>query len=291
MVFNVFAARPDLAWFSQHLSRFPRWPAVTALARLADFDRGFRKSIDRSDRRRHRLEKLRVGPSEAYGVWEHYCGERFLFESLRDSRATDQQAEALRALVVKLLRYQGKERFATKVTGPARIGYLSSIFPDALFVHVIRDGRAVTSSLLDVHFWKGTWREREVSWRGVLTEAELQRWRELDESPLALAALQWQAIIRGAREEAERFAPGRYEELRYEDFVARPERTLARATRFCQLPDSVEALAFLDRRVELRNMNYRWRERFDPDDRALLDEVIGSTLVELGYPLDETARR
>lgn len=281
LVFNSFAARPDLAWFSQHLSRLPGWPSVTVLTRLASG--GLRKSIDRSDRRRRWREKLRVGPSEAYGVWERYCGERFLYDFLLDERADDEQVRAVRELVAKLLRYQGRDRFATKITGPARIGYLTSIFPDARFLHVIRDGRAVVRSLLDVHFWGGTWREREPAWKGGLSEAELERWRELGEPPLALAALQWRAIVRSARAEAERLAPDRYAELRYEDFVASPEDVLERMTEFCELPRSREAHRFLAGRVDLRDMNYRWREAFDTTEVGLLEELIGDELESLGY--------
>lgn len=283
LVFNTFAARSDLAWFTQHLSRLPRWPSVTVLARLAYLNRGFRKSIDRSDRSRHPLEKLRVGPSEAYGVWERYCGERFLFDFLRDQRATSTEIREMRELVGKLLRYQGKPRFATKITGPARITYLSSIFPDARFVHVIRDGRAVVRSLLDVHFWGGTWRENRAAWSGGLTDEDLDRWRALDQAPLALAALQWRAIIRSARDEAQRLAGGRYTELRYEDFVTRPEVALDEMTDFCELPPSPDAQEFLARRVDLRDMNFRWRETFEPAEVEMLDDLIGEELTALGY--------
>jgi hypothetical protein len=283
LVFNTFAARSDLAWFTQHLNRLPRWPSVTVLARLADVNRGLRKSIDRSDRRRRWLEKLRVGPSEAYGVWERYCGERFLFDFLRDQQATPSEAREMRELVEKLLRYQRKARFATKITGPARIAYLSSIFPDARFVHVVRDGRAVVRSLLDAHFWGGTWREGEVAWSGGLTDEDLGQWRARDQAPLALAALQWRAIIRSARDEARRLAGERYAELRYEDFVAAPEAALDEMAEFCGLPVSAEAHEFLRERVDLRDMNFRWREAFEPAEVEMLDDLIGDQLEQLGY--------
>lgn len=277
LVFNTFAARPDLAWFTQHLSRLPRWPAVTVLARLADLNAGLRKSIDRSDRSRGALEKLRVGPSEAYGVWKRCCGERFLFDFLRDEEATDVERQDTRELIGKLLRYEGKDRFATKITGPARIAYLSSIFPDARFVHVIRDGRAVVRSLLEVHFWRGTWREREVAWSGGLTEEELALWRDRDQSPVVLAALQWRAVVRAARDEAQ-LVGDRYAELRYEDFVAEPDAVLDEMTKFCELPPSDRAHDFLARRVDVRDMNVRWREAFEPAEIELLDELIGDEL-------------
>lgn len=289
LVFNTFAAHPDLAWFTQHLSRLPGWPSVTVLARLPGLHGGLRKSIDRSDRGLGPLEKLRVGPSGAYGVWERYCGERFLFDFLSDEEATPEQRRDMRELVAKLLRYQGKPRFATKITGPARIAYLSSIFPDARFVHVIRDGRAVVRSLLEVHFWGRTWREREAAWSGGLTDADLERWRELGETPLVLAALQWRAIIRSARAEARDLTADRYAELRYQDFVAEPGPALDEIAAFCGLPVSRGAHEFLARRVDLRDMDFRWSEVFEPAEVELLEDLIGEELEELGYMGEEEA--
>ncbi|HEX2388304.1 MAG TPA: sulfotransferase [Solirubrobacterales bacterium] len=282
VVFNTFAARRDIAWFTQHLNYLPRWPSVTVLARVTDHFPRARKSILRSDDPLRWREKARIGPVEAYPIWERYAGKRFLYESLIGERPSPEQEARLRSLIAKLVRYQGKDRFATKITGPARIGFLSGAFPDARFIHVIRDGRAVARSLIKVGFWAGTWRERSVAWRGVLGEDELARWRELGEPPLALAALQWQALIRGAREEARRFAPGRYAEIRYEDFVADPHATIDEMTAFCALPGSADPHEFLSRRVEIRDMNSPSFALSDTDGK-LLDDLIGEELAELGY--------
>lgn len=282
VIFNTFAARPDLAWFTQHLNRLPGWPSVTVLARLADLVPPVRKSIMRSDSDRRWWEKARIGPVEGYAVWERYAGRRFVYESLVGEYPTPEQRAELRALVGKLLRYQGRDRFATKITGPARIGFLADVFPDALFVNVIRDGRAVARSLMKVDFWAGTWRERSVAWGGVLDEADLDRWRELGEPPLGLAALQWQELVRGAREEAERNVPDRYAEVRYEDFVADPHATIDEMTDFCELPEAAEPHEFLRARVEIRDMN-RGSAAASESERELLDALIGAELAALGY--------
>jgi len=285
VIFNTFAARPDLAWFTQHLNRLPGWPSVTVLARLADAVPQARKSIIRSDSARNWREKARIGPVEGYAIWERYAGRRFVYESLVGERPTAEQRAELRALVGKLVRYQGKDRFATKITGPARIGFLADVFPDARFVNVIRDGRAVARSLMRVDFWAGTWRERSVAWGGVLGEADLDRWRELGEPPLGLAALQWQELVRGAREEARRYVPDRYAEVRYEDFVADPHATIDEMTSFCELPKAPEPHEFLRARVEIRDMN-RGSAAASESERELLDELIGAELAALGYGED-----
>ncbi len=291
VMFEVFAAHPDLAWFSQLFQRLPRFPIVTAFSRAVDWTQWMKKAKSRSDEQRPWLEKLRLGPTEAYAVWERYCGEEFLYDYLLGVEATDAERRRLRHLVSSVIRYQGKQRFAAKITGPARLEYLVSIFPDARFVHVIRDGRAVVRSLMQYPYWRDTWRLNRPAWNGGLGDGELGQWEAYNHSPLALAAIQWRAVVRSARQEAMRFAPTRYCEIRYEDFVANPHRALDELTTFCDLRPSARPREFLDRRYELRDMNPRWSAVFDSDELGMLNEVMGTTLEELGYGPASLRRR
>jgi omega-hydroxy-beta-dihydromenaquinone-9 sulfotransferase len=286
VVYDTFAARSDLAWFSQYLNRRPQLPSVTLLSRLADLSPVFRRAPLRSDQRGAWLERLRVGPSEANLAWQHLLGERFGADFLLGLEATDEERRRTREAVAKVLRYQGKARFAMKITGPARIGYLTSVFEDALFVHVVRDGQAVVNSLLKVDFWRNTSRLWDPAWANGLSDAELSRWEQLGRSSLALAAIEWCAVLARAREEAERLAPERYAEVRYEDFVGDPHRVLDELADFCCLPRSRDAHDFLDARVELEDMNFRWRDAFSPAELELLNEAMDETLAEFGYDLD-----
>lgn len=283
LIFNSFAVRPDLAWFTHHLNWMPRWPSVTVLARLANRFPATRKSIARSDREQHWLEKLRIGPAEAYPVWRRHLGDRFLYETLTNVRPTEAERDDIRDLFRKLLRYQNKPRFATKITGPGRIGFLSSIFPDAHFIHVIRDGRAVVRSLRQVEFWRGTWREREVAWRNALSSEELERWRGSGSSPLVLAALEWRALVRDTRRDGEQLVPDRYAEVRYEDFIADPYVAIDELARFCGLPPAAEPHEYISGRVAVRDMNRQWADEFSGEELKLLEEVIGADLAALGY--------
>lgn len=283
VMFDVLAAHPDLGWFSSHLNRIPGLPAVSFLSRLADLDPRFRKSKKRSDQRRPGIEKLRVGPAESYAVWNRCCGEKFANEFLVGIEATEDERRCVHRLVRKVLAYQGRKRFATKITGPARIGYLSSIFDDALFLHVVRDGRAVVQSLMNVAFWKDTWRRDQVAWQNAVPETELQAWRDSGGSPLALAAIQWAAVVTGARMEGERFAPDRYAEVRYEDFIGDPHRVIDELTDFCGLAPAREMHEFVDHRLALRDMNYQWATRFDAGQIEMLNEIMGDSLSSFGY--------
>jgi hypothetical protein len=286
VIFELFAARPDIAWFSQHLERAPRFPSVAALSRLTDLSPAMRRSVTRSDQARPWLERLRVGPSEAYAVWKRCCGEKFLYDYLLGVEATAVERDRLHATISKVLRFQGKPRFAAKITGPGRIGYLSSVFQDACFVHVVRDGRAVVQSLMQVPFWRERRRMHEPAWENGLTPADLADWDARGRSPLALAAVQWRRVIQSTREEAARLAPDRYAELCYERFVSEPHEVLDELAAFCGLPTSPEAHEFLERRFELRDMNFQWGDRFHLDDVEMLNDLMGGALRQFGYHVE-----
>jgi hypothetical protein len=290
IMFEVFAAHPDLGWFSQYFNRLSRFPSLALLSRIADIDPRLRRRSERSDQRRRLSNYLRVGPSEAYFAWKRYSGSKFLDDFLVDTRASAEERARLHATISRILRYQGKSRFAAKVTGPPRIGYLTSLFGDARFVHVIRDARAVVQSLMRVPFWRDTSRLREPAWHNGLTRDELDIWERLGRSPLALAALEWRAVIRTARREASQLgressqlASDRYREVRYEDFVSDPHAVLDQLISFCHLRQCAAPHEFLDMRFELRNMNRQSRDGFSAAEMRLFDEVAGDLLVELGY--------
>src|SRR5581483_6079571 len=284
--FEAFAARRDIAWLSQHLERMPSLPALAALSRLADVTPAMRRSIHRSDQRRPWVERLRVGPVEAYSFWERCCGERFRYDYLLGAEATPRERDCLTSKLTKVVRYQGKPRFAAKITGPGRIAYLSSIFPDARFINVIRDGRAVVQSLMRVPFWQRRDRMHTPAWRNGLTSEDYEDWREKGGSPVALAAVQWRRVTQSTRDEGARHAPDRYAEVHYERFVEDPAAVLDAIAGFCGLPPDPEAEGFLITRFQLQDMNFQWRDRLSATDVAALHAILGDHLESFGYEVD-----
>jgi hypothetical protein len=283
LLFATFAAHPRLGWFSQYQDRFPSLPGVAALRRAADLAPGARKGVRRHTDARRLAQTLQIAPTEAWAIWERCCGEKFSFEYLRETTATPEERECLRRRVRRTLRLQGKKRFATKITGPARIGYLSSVFGDATFVHVIRDGRAVAESLMRVPFWKDTFRLNFPAWRGGLAAPDIAAWRERGSSPLELAALQWREVTSGARDEARELAPGHYHEVRFEDFIRRPHETIDDILGASDLEIAPEVHHYVDTRVEIKNLSDAWRERIAPAETETLESLCGGLLEELGY--------
>lgn len=230
-----------------------------------------------------RFNRLLPKSTEGYAFWDRYSGVNFGRSFLRGELATPEQRGQLRRAVWDALRWQGRSRWASKLTGPSRIEFLRSVFEDALFVHVVRDPRAVVESLMRVGFWREQGGLERPWWEGGVAPEQLQRWQSGGRDPAVLAALQWKAIVHEAREQEQRLPPGDYIELRYEDFMQDPEGSLSRIYAACGLPDSKRARARLDPTGRLRNMNDKYLQAFSPETVQRIVEATQPEFGQLGY--------
>jgi hypothetical protein len=162
---------------------------------------------------------------------------------------------------------------------------LSSLFPWAKTVHIVRDGRDVALSLLE-------WARED---RG---PGRFALWRE---EPIAVSALWWSWLVSAGRLDGGTLGPRRYHELRYEDLVAHPEQRLRVLAAFIELPYAPEMARYFEGKTRprpgrsaksawlpptsgLRN----WRTQMSVRDQELFEAIAGRLLSELGY---ERARK
>ena len=202
---------------------------------------------------------------------------------------------ALRAFYGMYAERAGKPRWGDKTPHyTRRMPLIGSVLPEARFIHLIRDGRDVALSMLDVHFGPD----------------DVQQ-----------AAKRWTSWIRKARRHSARVE--HYLELRYEDLVTDTEKVLRQTCRFVELsfepamleyhrgaserideirrdtlrPDGVGHIPAEVRARQHRHVSQppredrvaRWRSDMSPADRAAFEQVAGDLLAELGYPVTETA--
>jgi len=271
ILYKLLAIHPDLAWFSVLSNRHPasRWPIH--LHRLLDVPLVGNRFKHAIISRSHPISHLGIVPSEGEDIYEGYCGLR------EDVRLTEEdwRPETDRKLkdVFRLhLEITGKDRFLSKRTGNTqRIRLIARMFPDAHFVHIIRDGRAVALSLQNVEWW----RDVRLWWAGT-TPSE---WEGGSGDPLELPALHWKHSLEEIL--GNKQVLRNYTEVRYEALVADPRSVRREGLEFCdlhphggyeeQLPES------------LPDMNRKWKENLDESQLATIDHAIGGTLREMGY--------
>jgi hypothetical protein len=182
--------------------------------------------------------------------------------------------DAIRLAYAIYARRQGKGRFGDKTPSfVIHIDRLALLFPEARFVHLIRDGRDVALSYLDADFGAGT---------------------------LPEAAIYWDRYVRRGRESGARLGPSRYLEVRYENLVDDPEGAVRSICTFLDLSFEDEMMRYFERIDPLyRSLSHRehhsnlylpptkglrdWRRQMPPRDLAIFESIAGDLLDELGY--------
>jgi omega-hydroxy-beta-dihydromenaquinone-9 sulfotransferase len=275
---RLLAKHPGVMWLSGLCDRYPTRPAWNRRAVTA-----MRNPLLRP------LLASRIQPSEAYLFWDrHAYGFSAPCRDLVRTDVTARVKKQVRAAIEPMLT-PARSRLLLKITGWPRIGFLREIFEDARFIHIVRDGRAVASSLLHVDFWRG-WQGPQ-GWRaGLLSPEDQATWESYDRSFTALAGLEWRIQMRALEAARQSLDPKRFFEVRYEAFCQQPLDTCRRVLEFAELPASSE----FDREVEaasIRDMSNRWRDDLTPAQQDLLDDLLGEDLPRYGYQVANQAEQ
>lgn len=249
----------DVACFVSWSSRYPRLTFLSIGARLRS---------PWLEKKASRI-KLYPGPTEPYGVWK-YCFPdfwRICERPCRDPRG----AEKFRRLVRDHLRFQARSRFLAKLTGPPMFAFLESIFPDARFVWLDRDPRAVTYSY---------------SLRRKFREPPGTPEEKVAEVRLCQAAERYLSFY-----DRLQAYDGDYLTLLYEDLIADPVAEMARLLQYLELAEDRRLLRLAAEWPVRRDANRAWEEKLGPSHRALLTRLLDRPLRDRRYLGSGTAPR
>jgi len=273
IISEIILAHESLAWPSNHQEYLPRIPLVNLLRPL--FDNRYWRILGEKDQlnRTRFLNSLLPLPAEAFPFWEQITRSDLDFSRgfLLDEIATSEERTRIRKAVSRIVRWQGKQRFSMKITGPARIGYLKSIFPDARFVNVVRDPVSTVRSLLAVPFWKDLGMHR-LWWSGAYSDEEIERFEALKPDPVAITAFQVAKILKTTLEEASRCKANMLT-VHYEDFVANPGQVVGDICTYLDLSLTPALQAKLGQ-TAVHDQNQRKQKKGVASERAIL-EIIG----------------
>lgn len=189
-------------------------------------------------------------------------------------------AGAFRCVYAAYAGRHGKPRYGDKTPSLVLVmERVAELFPEASFVHLIRDGRDVTLSYLEAPFGPTT---------------------------VTGAAAMWRRYVEHGRKVGHELGPGRYLEVHYEDLVADPQRSLRAICDQIDLdfrsdllsyPDSAEEFLALSSNTEsiervrlppttgLRD----WRQDLSAAGQRTFAASCGHLLDQLGYEVGPPA--
>jgi hypothetical protein len=272
LLHRLMACHPDLGWFSNITTKFPRLPFLAGWSRLLDVP-GVSGMLNPDWR-------LTPKEAESYPLLNRITDRKFTVQhTIGAEDVTEQASRRFRQYVRTHLRWQGKPRFVHKHTGFPRTSYLSKIFPDALFVHVLRDGRAVANSLARVPWWDGTMKSW---WWGPMDPVDEEHFKRSGSEPIVLAGLVWKTLVAHLQAGLAEVDPARCFEVRYDHLVENPSEMLEQLCQFCALENPDQ---FRNRvgKIRIHNADTKWKKQLDPRKIALLESCLEEPLQRLKF--------
>jgi hypothetical protein len=270
----MLAYHAALAWFSQFSLRGGEIRDRTRVPGAALMDRRLRSIPHRWQKQKPRFGRppLTPRPGEARTIWADLINHGREFASVEEldepasgsggASRTDAtiDADRLRSCLAEFSRQFEGRRVLAKLPAPDFYRYLEPVqtaCPGALFVHIVRDGRAVSLSL----------------------RPKFER--RLDAgSALLAAARHW--VVTVDRAQAAR-GPGLLE-LRYEDLCEDVHGVIRTILERAALDP--EAFPFQRCPSRLAQTNSRWVDQATPRELEEVSKIQREQLKRLGYPLE-----
>ncbi len=219
-----------------------------------------------------------VNKSEAGRIWDPqgYYDPKADHQWTADE-VTEENAERLHAYFEFIRRRSGKARLINKhPRSSVRIEFLEKIFPDALYIHAIRDGRAVAHSIAS-RIGREEWRH-PIPFGNFCKPPEWERFRR--EDPIEQAALQWREITQYILDRKESLGE-RYIEFTYEGLCENPRDTMSELFNFCGLSANAAVLDAIPEK--LQNFNSKYKDDLTEEQIATMENVQRELLEQLGY--------
>jgi hypothetical protein len=138
---------------------------------------------------------------------------------------------------------------------------VSSLFPEAKLIHVVRDGRDCALS-----HYRMSWGLRNAY----------------------VAARQWSQYVREAKSVGAQLGPNRYMEFRYEDLLTKPDQFGMKLQQFLYGREYDEITRCVLEQISnnaLPNNYYKWKKDMPIRDQGIFEAIAGDVLSQCGYDL------
>ena len=254
---NILSLHPDLGWISGYIDYFPQQSFLSVFNRIQDI-----KTIENFSRGRKKYPR----PGETYKFWKHYFPDFNSPAAYKTSvdNADNKPQQCIQA-IESILKYSGKQRFITKITGLPRNRQLAQVFENPYVIYINRDPRAVVMS-----YYKQRWgyKTEPETFKGIPFEKHIEVYTE-----------RYRASWDGVKE-LKKF---QLLLVNYEDLVKEPDNFFDKILEFTRLEKSPKFVQMINSWKIRGGTNDAWREKLSSEQIEIVEEHLKDLLVETGY--------
>ena len=216
--------------------------------------------------------------SEAIYIWEPGDRDHSSSHIKTAADVTPAHIARIRGAFGFYQRMKGKRYFVNKnPRSSVRIGFIQAIFPEAYFIHIVRDGRAVVNSILGI-----IKRERYRQKIPLGGFCKPRNWRELlAMPPLERHAAQWAGIMKEIDTSKRAVPEDRWIEIKYEELCSDPCRHLEDI--YCRIGIPADGKTLEQIKGMARSQNYKWLQKYSVEDIELMNGIMKEPLKRYRY--------
>ncbi len=244
-------------------------------------------------------------------IWMHGNAYRS-DDELGPERLRPRIANYIDRTFASFLSEHGRDRFAEKTPSNClRMPFIHALYPDARMVNIIRDGRLVVRSMLQIQksppnpglvrkrlrqtpltdwpayvpmFFRTVWRTKVLGKPSRYWGPRPRGWRDwLDLPRHLMVAEQWKAIVAKSVEDGHSLLAENYLELRYEELMSKPMEVIGRVLDFAELPHAEPVLEYTRGHIDPTRKS-KWNRTLTDEEEAEVQACLAPLLRELGYP-------
>lgn len=248
-------------------------------------------------------------------IWRH--GNRgFQTDEFTPDMASEKTTAFVQSQFKKLIQKNSEQTIVEKTCANSlRCSFVHKIFPEARFIHIVRDGRDVAASaalrwnaklepaylirkarfvpMADIPYYAGKYFSARM-YRLFSGRARLSTWGPKfdgmtkvfqDQELVVGCAHQWKVCVESARRQLSLVPGNQVIQLSYESFAKAPVEGMQTICKFLGLDIPIDVLRPLTASVSTTSVG-KWRKQLNRKQLTKIQELAGELLLNLGYDLE-----
>ena len=273
---RLLASNQKFGWVSNHLNNDPENYKVSEdLSKYGNTWLTYKKY--------NRLSSNGTGPLpvEAWNFWnthfDYFQWNKKFCELPRNAFPNDNSDNSIikvRNAVNQILDYSNRDYFLSKYTDFPRIQLIKRAFPDAKFVHIVRDGRAVANSYRNkVVSGNFNTAKEETNWVGSWPKEWQYIYSKMGKNPYAFTLFQWKFFVKEIQKELKTINSKDFLEINYSDLVCNTTLIAKEILDFAGV-DMDKSMNYFIKNMPGENKNKKWKESIQREEKDMIDEIL-----------------